>query len=148
MSAAETGHLVLSTLHSSSAPQAVTRILDFFPPESREQARKQMALCLRAIICQILVPAASGAGVFPAHEIMLNNSTVRKMLEENKLDRLGAAVETGREEGMITFNQSLLALCKSGKITEPVALDFAPNPESLKMNLKGIFLSDDNRILG
>ncbi|MDL5046592.1 PilT/PilU family type 4a pilus ATPase [Oscillatoria amoena NRMC-F 0135] len=145
--AAETGHLVLSTLHSSTATQAVTRLLDFFPPEEQSQIRRQFALCLRGIMCQRLIPAKSGEGVCPAVEILLNTPTVRKLLEEDKLDKLPVAIETGKEDGMQNFNQSLYDLVKADLIAESVALEHASNPDSLKMRLKGINLGDDRRIM-
>ena len=84
----------------------------------------------------------------PALEIMTNSPVVRKMLEENRLDKLTAAVETGSDDGMITFNQCLFNLVKAGKVTQKEALSKASNPQALEMNFKGIFLSEGRRILG
>jgi len=83
----------------------------------------------------------------PALEIMINTPTVRKMLEENRLEKLPAAIETGVEDGMQTFNQALFALVKERKITEKEALSKASNPQALEMNFKGIFLDEARRIL-
>jgi twitching motility protein PilT len=146
MTAADTGHLVLSTLHTTSAPQSIGRIMDFFPAEEREQIRRQLAATLQAVVCQRLVNAVAG-GVLPAVEIMINNATVRKLIEENRLEKLAAAIETGQDEGMVNFNQSLLQLVKQRKITEAEALAKATNPQALEMNLKGIFLDEGRRIL-
>ncbi|MDZ4743807.1 MAG: PilT/PilU family type 4a pilus ATPase [Verrucomicrobiota bacterium] len=146
--AAETGHLVLSTLHSATATQAVTRLLDFFPSEEQSQIRRQFALCLRGIMCQRLIPAKDGNGVYPALEILLNTPTVRKLLEEDKLDKLPMAIETGREDGMQNFNQAIYDLVKANCIDETLAMTYAPNPDALKMKLKGINLGDDRRIMG
>jgi twitching motility protein PilT len=146
MSAADTGHLVLSTLHTTSAPQSIGRILDFFPSEERDQIRRQLAATLQAVVCQRLVNTIGG-GVLPAVEIMINNPTVRKLIEENRLEKLGAAIETGQDEGMINFNQSLFQLVKQRKVTETEALAKASNPQALEMNLKGIFLDEGRRIL-
>jgi twitching motility protein PilT len=146
MTAADTGHLVLSTLHTTNAPQAIGRILDFFPSDERDQMRRQLAATLQAVICQRLVNTLSG-GVTPAVEIMINNATVRKLIEENRLEKLAAAIETGNEEGMINFNQSLLQLIRERKISESEALAKATNPQVLEMNLKGIFLDEGRRIL-
>ncbi len=146
MSAADTGHLVLSTLHTTTAAQSITRILDFFKSEEREQIRRQLAGALRAVICQRMVPSVDGKLV-PALEIMINSPLIRKMLEENRLDKLTAAIETGGDDGMITFNQSLFNLVKSGRVTEKDALSKASNPQALEMNFKGIFLSE-GRIVG
>jgi twitching motility protein PilT len=148
LNAADTGHLVLSTLHTTTAAQSISRILDFFPQEERTQVRMQLAACLRAVICQRLVPSADGKRVFPALEIMIGTPTVRKLLEENLIEKLPAAIETGIEDGMQTFNQALLKMIQEGKITEEEGLAKASNPEALRMNLKGIFLDEARRILG
>jgi Tfp pilus assembly pilus retraction ATPase PilT len=84
----------------------------------------------------------------PALEILVNSPLVRKLLEENRLDKLYAAIETGKDDGMITFNQSLYALTKAGRITEKEALAKSSNPQALEMNFKGIFLGEGGRIVG
>ena len=147
MSAADTGHLVLSTLHTTTAAQSITRILDFFKADEREQVRRQLAGTLRGVICQRMVPTVSGK-MTPALEIMVNSPLIRKMLEENRLDKLTAAIETGVDDGMLTFNQSLFNLVKAGKVTEKEALGKASNPQALEMNFKGIFLNEGGRIVG
>ncbi len=147
LSAAETGHVVLSTLHSTTAAQSIHRILSFFPADEREQVRLAVAANLTAILCQRLIPAIRG-GVLPAVEIMINTPTVHKLLLGNKLETLAAAMETGKEDGMQTFNQALFKLIKSGQVTEKEGMAQSPNPEALKMNLQGIFLDDGHRILG
>jgi len=147
MTAADTGHLVLSTLHCTNAAQSITRILDFFKSEDREQIRRQLAGTLQAVICQRLVSTVTGT-VTPALEIMINTPTVRKLIEENRLDKLPAAIETGVEDGMLNFNQSLFQLVKERKVTEKEALAKATNPQALEMNFKGIFLDEGRRILG
>jgi twitching motility protein PilT len=146
MSAADTGHLVLSTLHTTTAAQSVGRILDFFKADEREQVRRQLAGTLRGVICQRMVGTVNG-GVTPALEILLNTPTVRKLMEENRLDKLGAAIETGTEDGMQNFNQALFQLVKERKVTEKEALTKASNPQALEMNFKGIFLDEGRRIL-
>jgi twitching motility protein PilT len=146
LAAADTGHLVLTTLHTTTAYSAIGRILDFFPAHERDQIRRQLAANLQAVICQRLVPAIAGS-VVPAVEIMVNTPTVRKLLDENRLDTLFAAIETGGEDGMQTFNQSLYKLVKAEMITEENALARATNPDSLKMNFRGIFLDESRRIL-
>ncbi|MBI4324837.1 MAG: PilT/PilU family type 4a pilus ATPase [Chloroflexi bacterium] len=147
MSAADTGHLVLSTLHTTNAAQSVTRILDFFKADEREQVRRQLAGTLQAVVCQRMVSTVAG-GVTPALEIMINTGTVRKLIEENRLDKLPAAIETGVEDGMQNFNQALFQLVKDRKITEKEALAKASNAQALEMNFKGIFLDEGRRILG
>jgi len=146
LAAADTGHLVLTTLHTTTAYSAIGRVLDFFPAHEREQIRRQIAANLLAVVCQRLVPALGGGRV-PAVEIMINTPTVRKLIDENRLDTLFAAIETGHEDGMQTFNQSLYKLVKEKLITEENALTFATNPDALRMNLRGIFLDESRRIL-
>jgi twitching motility protein PilT len=146
LAAADTGHYVLSTLHTTTAYSAIGRVLDFFPADERDQMRRQIAVNLNAVICQRLVPAVAG-GMVPAVEIMINTPMVRKLIEENRLDKLSAAVETGTEDGMQTFNQSLYKLAKAKTITEAEALNKATNPDALRMNFRGIFLDESRRIL-
>src|SRR5512145_2403364 len=122
MSAADTGHLVLSTLHTTNAAQSVNRILDFFKADEREQIRRQLAGTLQAVICQRMVPTIAGK-MTPALEIMINTPTVRKLIEENRLDKLPAAIETGGEDGMLNFNQALFNLVKEGRVSEAEALN-------------------------
>jgi twitching motility protein PilT len=146
MSAADTGHLVLSTLHTTNAAQSVNRILDFFKADEREQIRRQLAGTLQAVICQRMVTTLSNS-MTPALEIMINTATVKKLIEENRLDKLPAAIETGADDGMVTFNQALFNLVKEGKVSEQEALTKATNPQALEMNFKGIFLDEGRRIL-
>jgi twitching motility protein PilT len=147
MSAADTGHVVLSTVHTTNASQSVNRILDFFKAEEREQVRRQLAGTLQAVICQRMTTTITG-GVTPAVEILINTPTVKKLIEENRLDKLPAAIETGNDDGMINFNQALFQLVKAGKVSEQEAMSKATNPQALEMNFKGIFLDEGKRILG
>ena len=146
MSAADTGHLVLSTLHTTNAAQSVTRILDFFRSEERDQIRRQLAGTLRAVVCQRMV-GKIGGGVIPAIEVMINTPTMRKLIEENRLEKLGVGIETGGEDGMQNFNQALFKLVKDRLVSEEEALTKASNADALKMNFQGIFLSEGKRIL-
>jgi len=146
MSAADTGHLVLSTVHTTNASQSVSRILDFFKAEEREQIRRQLAGTLQAVICQRMVSTLAG-GMTPALEIMINTATVKKLIEENRLDKLQAAIETGTDDGMLNFSLALFQLVEDGKVSEQEALAKATNPQALEMNFKGIFLDEGRRIL-
>jgi len=146
LAASETGHLIFSTLHTGTAAQSVSRILDFFPASERDQMRMALAGNLRAVICQRLVPAVR-SGVVPACEVLIGTATVRKLLEKNQLEKLDAAIETGNDDGMMTFNQSIYQLIKNGTVTEEEGMLRASNPEALSMNLKGIFLDEGKRIL-
>ncbi len=145
--AADTGHVVLTTLHANSAPQAVDRILDFFPSRERETVRRQIGVTLNAILCQRLVGARRG-GVLPAVEILRANGTVRKLFEDGHLERLAAAIESGGgDDSMQTFNQALYKLVKNGQIIEQEALAKSTNPQQLSMNLSGIFLDESRKIM-
>ena len=127
MSASDTGHLVMSTLHTIDAPQSISRVLDFFQTEEREQVRKQMVGTLKAIIVQRMAVRQDG-GVVPAIEIMINTPTITKLISENRTEKLHAAIETGTDDGMQNFNQSLFQLVKDGVITKEEALDKARGP--------------------
>jgi Tfp pilus assembly pilus retraction ATPase PilT len=125
----------------------VGRILDFFQPEERDTVRRQLSSTLKAVICQRMLTTVDGK-VTPAQEIMINTPVVRKMIEENRLEKLAAAIETGRDDGMQSFNQALYDLVKANRITRDAALEKATNAQSLEMMFQGIFLSSGNRILG
>jgi twitching motility protein PilT len=144
--AAETGHLVLTTLHSGTAAVSIHRVLQLFPAVEREQARLSIAANMRAVICQRLIPATQG-GVVPAVEIMVNTSTIKKLIENDRLEVLPAAIETGTEDGMQTFNQAVYKLIRAGTITQDEGMQHADNPAALRMNLQGIFLDEARRIL-
>ena len=146
MSAADTGHLVMSTLHTIDAPQSISRVLDFFPASERDSVRKQMIGTLKAIIVQRMTVRKDGS-VIPAIEIMINTPTISKLINENRLEKLHAAIETGTDDGMQNFNQSLFQLVKDDIITKEEALEKATNAQALEMNFKGIFLSEGSRIL-
>ncbi len=144
--AAETGHLVFTTLHAGTASLAVPRLLNEFPSAEQDRIRVALAANLQAIICQRLIPAAQG-GVVPAVEIMFNTPMVQKLVARNQLDKLHPAIETGNEEGMQSFDQDIYRLIQEGTITERTGLEYATNPEKLRMNLDGIFLSEEHHIL-
>ncbi len=148
LSASETGHLVFSTLHASDTSQVVDRILDFFPISQHNMIRMQLSFNLKAIACQRLMPRADGAGVVPAIEVMIVNSTIEKMIRENKTDRLLNTLQSFSDQGMLTFNQSLVNHVKAKNITLETALANSSNPEALTMNLKGIYLDENRKILG
>ncbi|MBO4514028.1 MAG: PilT/PilU family type 4a pilus ATPase [Victivallales bacterium] len=147
LTAAETGHMVITTLHTKNAPQSLTRILDMFPLEERDTVRKSLADCLRAIICQRLAPKATGKGVVPVNEILINTPIVRKLIFDDQIDKLPQAIAAGGEEDMMSFNGCLLKLVNDGQITEETAFKFSDNPQELKMNLKGIFLNSGGGII-
>lgn len=141
LTAAETGHLVFGTLHSSTVPQTFARIFDIFPPDERNSVRQGLMFNLISIICQKLAPTPDGQGRVPVHEIMVMNPTIQKLIQEEK-EKIGDVIRNYQDDGMCDFNQSLYRLTKEGKITEKTALKMSHNPEQLKMNFKGIFISD------
>ena len=146
LQAADTGHLVLTTLHATNATQVINRILDFYPKAEQDPIREALAVNLRATIAQRLLPRAFGGGVVPANEIMINTAIVTKLLLDGRLEKLHQAIEIGSQDGMLSFNAALLERINAGEITEQVALDASDMPEQLKMNLKGIFIGADNLI--
>ena len=121
LTAAETGHLVLSTLHTNDSSQAVSRILDSFPLGNQPQIRQQLSLAMLAVIAQQLVPAADGSGRYPAVEIMTGSHAVRNLIRKGEDHQLYTAISTGRAEGMITMEQSLAELVRAGRITRESA---------------------------
>lgn len=141
MAAAETGHLVFSTLHTTNAMLTVDRIVDLFPSTQQVQIRSQLALQMRACIAQRLLPAADGKGRMPAVEIMFNNPAIAQLIRENSLRQIPNVIAGGREDGMQTFNNSLFDLIKRKLITEEDGMTASDNPEELSMNLQGITLS-------
>jgi len=149
LQAADTGHLVMTTLHASNASQTINRILDFYEQSEQPPIREALANNLRAIISQRLVPLAVEDGRIPTAEIMLNTPIVHKLLHDDRLASLPAAIAAGKNDGMMTFNQSLMELVNDGTISEEDALEYSDNPDALKMNFQGVFLSaGDNSIIG
>lgn len=141
--AAETGHLVFGTIHASTAPSTIGRILDLFPQNMHPALRSAMAFNMKAIIAQKLLPSIKpDVGRVPTNEIMLFNSTVRKLLLEGGDEKLGDAIRIGKEEGMQDFTMSLRDLVEREFIDRPTAFEVAPNAEALKMALKGIKLKE------
>jgi len=139
MRAAETGHLVFATLHSTNASQTIQRILDLFPQEERELARQTFALTIRAIICQELLPGLKkGVKRIPSIEILIRNPIVRKLLSDGREADLANVIRSCQNEGMQDFTESLRSLVEGEWIDLKVALQYAPNVEELKMALKGI----------
>jgi twitching motility protein PilT len=148
LSAAETGHLVVSTLHAGTAHQAVIRLFEFCPAELQLQARRQLAASLRGIIVQRLIPALEGGGRVPAIEVLVADSVVKAVINEGQLEKIPALLEAGGDTGSVSFNKDLYRLVKAGRISKGDALKISPNAKALEMNLKGIFLSEGNRIIG
>jgi twitching motility protein PilT len=131
LTAAETGHLVFSTLHTSSASQTIDRIIDVFPPYQQQQVRIQLAAVLEAVFSQVLIPHASGIGRVPALEVLLANSAIRNIIREGKTHQIYNNIQTGFKYGMQTMDQSLTELYKSKKITLEEVLNHSMNPDEI-----------------
>jgi len=139
LAAAETGHLVFGTLHSSTVPQTFGRIFDFFPADMHPALRHQLSFNLRAILCQRLLPScAQNVDRVPAVEIMLTSPIVRKLIRDAEDAKLLDAIRSSADQGMVDFNRSLADLVEKQMVTQAVALETAPNPEALRMLLRGI----------
>jgi twitching motility protein PilT len=139
MRASETGHLVFGTMHSSNASQSIHRLLDLFPQSERDLVRQTLALALRAVISQCLIPCLKeGIDRIPAVEILICNAAARKLIAEEREADLPSVIRASQQEGMqdITFNLS--ELIKNGMIDPKEAYKHAPNIEELKMAMKGI----------
>jgi twitching motility protein PilT len=137
--AAETGHLVFGTIHASSAPSTIGRILDLFPQNMHPALRSAIAFNMKGIVAQKLLPSIKpGVARVPTVEIMTFNPTVRKLILEEKDNKLSDAIRIGAQEGMQDFTMSLKGLIDAELIDRATAFEVAPNPEALKMALKGI----------
>jgi twitching motility protein PilT len=135
--AAETGHLVFGTIHASSAATTINRIMDLFPPDKHPAIRQALANNLKAVVAQKLVKGIKRSRV-PINEVMIVNSMIRKLIAEQEDGKIPDAIRIGSQEGMMDFNENLLGLCNKGDIEKSTALEFSPNPDQLKMMLKGI----------
>ena len=130
MTAAETGHLVLSTLHTMGAANTIERIIDSFPPNQQHQIYIQLSMVLQAVVSQQLIPTVDNK-IIPAFEIMTLNPAIRTNIREQKLQSIDSVIDTSSKEGMISMNTSLLNLIKNGTISEQTAYSFSPNAENL-----------------
>jgi len=130
---AETGHLTFATLHTNSAPQTINRIIDVFPEHQQPQVRAQLSFVLEGILCQSLLPRASGKGRVLACEVLIPNPAVRNLIREDKVHQIYSVMQTGQlKYGMQTFNQSLATLYQRRLITLQVAMSYSSNPEELQ----------------
>ncbi|MBQ3401460.1 MAG: PilT/PilU family type 4a pilus ATPase, partial [Lachnospiraceae bacterium] len=134
ITAAETGVLLFSTLHTNSAANTISRIIDVFPAGQQHQVKIQLAQLLRGIVCQQLVPLADG-GQIPAFEVLKMTPAVQNMIREDKLHQIESVMQSGGEDGMITMDQSLLKLYRAGKITKETALIYCTNYEKMEKRL-------------
>ena len=140
ISAAETGHLVFSTLHTTNAMMTIDRIIDLFPTNQQDQIRSQLSLNLAGVMCQRLLERADKPGRVPICEVLLATPVVRKLIRENRVAKIPTAIQQGRKAGMQTFNLSLYSLLKRGLIDREAAMNASDNPAELELMLQGIEL--------
>jgi len=132
LTAAETGHLVFSTLHTNSSPESIDRIIDIFPPHQQSQVRSQLAVVLKMVITQRLLPKLNTIERVPATEILVNNSAISTSIREGKTYLIGNILETTEGEGSLLFEKSLLNLYRAGLISKETAFSFAIRPKELE----------------
>ena len=137
MTAAETGHLVFSTLHTIGAANTIDRVIDAFPPNQQQQIRTQLSMVLDAVICQQLVPALDG-GECPVFEIMFLNNAIRNMIRESKTHQIDGIISTSQEEGMVSMDNSLLALYRQNVISKDTAIIYSSNAELMEKKMARI----------
>jgi twitching motility protein PilT len=135
LTAAETGHLVLATLHTQDAVQTIDRVVDVFPAHQQQQVRVQLASTIQGVISQQLLPMNTQRGRVLAAEVLLANPAIRNLIREGKTHLVGQALETGRKFGMMTMDQSLADLVRRGKVTSEVALSQASDPQGVRQML-------------
>lgn len=135
MTAAETGHLVISTLHTTGAANTVDRIIDIFPANAQQQIRVQLSMVLQAVVSQQLVPTTDGSQI-PAFELMFANKAIRNLIRESKIHQIDNVISSGSSSGMISMDNSLAALWKQGLITSDTALTYCQESEQMKGKLR------------
>lgn len=143
LTAAQTGHLVMSTIHTIDAMQTVNRIIDVFPPHQQNQIRFQLADTLRGVISQRLLPHVSGKGRVPAVEVMVVTPIIRKYILDNTLSEITPVMKQGAYYGMQTFHQALIGLINSNEISLETALGASSNPEEIMMAMRGVQTGTD-----
>jgi len=136
LTAAETGHLVLTTLHTGSASESVSRLIDAFPAGERDRVRAQTASVLEGVVSQTLLPRASGRGRVAACEILRVTAAVRALIREDRGHQIGSSIQAGRRHGMQSLNDALAWLCMSGEVTPDTCLSVSPNPAGLKRKVE------------
>ncbi len=134
LTAAETGHLVISTLHTVGAANTIDRIVDVFPANAQQQIRVQLSTVLQAVVSQQLLPTTDNK-LTPAFEIMFLNNAIRNMIRENKIHQIDNVISMSMSEGMVSMNNSLLALLREGKIDKETCISNSPDPEQMRMRL-------------
>jgi twitching motility protein PilT len=139
VTAAETGHLVLSTLHTVGAAKTIDRVIDVFPPHQQQQIRVQLASELEGVISQQLLPTADGVGRVAAFEVMTATPAIRNLIRENKTHQIQSVIQTGTKFGMKTMDSSLIELYKNGIVTQEMALDYSVDREYMEKTIGSSF---------
>ena len=134
ITAAETGHLIIATLHTKGAVNAIDRIIDSFPATHQSQIRTMLSMVLKTVVSQQMVPSKTG-NMVPVFEVMHVNSAIRSMIRDNKNHQIGNAIASGSKEGMISMDQALLELYRDGVITKETALEYAEAPDTIRRQL-------------
>ena len=138
VTAAETGHLVFSTLHTIGAASTIDRIIDVFPPHQQEQIRVQLSMVLEAVISQQLLPKQDGTGRVAAFEVMLMNTAIKNLVRESKTQQINGVIQTSKGQGMFTMDDALFDLANNGIISRDVALSYAVDEKDLRKNFQSI----------
>ena len=144
ISAALTGHLVFSTLHTTNIAQSIDRMLSYFPPGARKQAQADLAATMIGMVSMRLLPTADGKGRVPSVEVLKGTPTVRRLIAEGALAEIYDTMKRGKDVGMMTATQSLVELCKEGLVDEDTALRYAPNPDEFRLNMQGMYTGIDS----
>ncbi len=144
LSAALTGHLILTTLHTPNVVQSIDRMLSYFPPGARDQAQADLATTLIGVVSMRLLPRADGKGRVPTVEVLVATPTVRRIIAEGALAEVYDVMKRSGDVGMITFNQSLVHLCGAGHVDEALAARYAPNVDEFRLNMQGMFTGIDS----
>jgi twitching motility protein PilT len=137
LTAAETGHLVFATLHTQDAPQSIDRVIDVFPAHQQQQIRVQLAAALQGVVTQQLIPTAQGTGRALCAEVLVATPAVRNLIREGKTHQIYSAMQSGGRYGMVTMDQSLAVLVRSGKITLEAASERCSNDDDLRRLVSG-----------
>ncbi|MFC1594426.1 type IV pilus twitching motility protein PilT [Candidatus Omnitrophota bacterium] len=132
LTAAETGHLVLATLHTPDAPQTIERIIDVFPPHQQQQVKLQLSDCIQGVVSQLLLPRIGGQGRVLSTEIMIGTPGIRNLVREQEIEQIPTLIQTGSQYGMRTMDKSLKELYQSGIISYETAISKIKNPEEFK----------------
>jgi len=135
VTAAETGHLVLGTLHTSGAARTIDRIIDAFPKEQQDQIRTQLALSIVGVLSQVLVPRADGQGMAAGFELMVNTPAIENYIRKGETFKIPSDIQTGKKHGMVLLDDHLLASARSGKITRETAIEYAQDRNEMQMRL-------------